>query len=222
MGEIHKNLEEVQTEYKNEYSKTIMYFVIKKIIDLLGSIIGLILLSPILIITAIAIKLDSKGPVFFIQERVGKNEQVFDMYKFRSMVIDAEEKLYKLKDKNEMSGPMFKMKDDPRITKIGRFIRKTSIDELPQLFNVLKGEMSLVGPRPNLPREVIKFTDYQKNKFLAKPGLTCYWQVMGRNNIDFEDWIELDIKYIRKRNTWEDIKLIFKTVGVLFGDDNAS
>jgi len=144
------------------------------------------------------------------------------MYKFRSMVIDAEEKLYKLKDKNEMSGPMFKMKDDPRITKIGRFIRKTSIDELPQLFNVLKGEMSLVGPRPNLPREVIKFTDYQKNKFLAKPGLTCYWQVMGRNNIDFEDWIELDIKYIRKRNTWEDIKLIFKTVGVLFGDDNAS
>ncbi len=144
------------------------------------------------------------------------------MYKFRSMVIDAEERLYKLKDKNEMSGPMFKMKDDPRITKIGRFIRKTSIDELPQLFNVLKGEMSLVGPRPNLPREVIKFTDYQKNKFLAKPGLTCYWQVMGRNNIDFEDWIELDIKYIRKRNTWEDIKLIFKTVGVLFGDDNAS
>ena len=222
MGEIHKNLEEVQTEYKNEYSKTIMYFVIKKIIDLLGSIIGLILLSPILIITAIAIKLDSKGPVFFIQERVGKNEQVFNMYKFRSMVIDAEEKLYKLKDKNEMSGPMFKMKDDPRITKIGRFIRKTSIDELPQLFNVLKGEMSLVGPRPNLPREVIKFTDYQKNKFLATPGLTCYWQVMGRNNIDFEDWIELDIKYIRKRNTWEDIKLIFKTVGVLFGDDNAS
>ncbi|HGG0416868.1 TPA: sugar transferase [Clostridium sporogenes] len=222
MGEIHKNLEKVQTEYKNEYSKTIMYFVIKKIIDLLGSIIGLILLSPILIITAIAIKLDSKGPVFFIQERVGKNEQAFNMYKFRSMVIDAEERLYKLKDKNEMSGPMFKMKDDPRITKIGRFIRKTSIDELPQLFNVLKGEMSLVGPRPNLPREVIKFTDYQKNKFLAKPGLTCYWQVMGRNNIDFEDWIELDIKYIRKRNTWEDIKLIFKTVGVLFGDDNAS
>ncbi len=163
-----------------------MYFVIKKIIDLLGSIIGLILLSPILIITAIAIKLDSKGPVFFIQERVGKNEQAFNMYKFRSMVIDAEEKLYKLKDKNEMSGPMFKMKDDPRITKIGRFIRKTSIDELPQLFNVLKGEMSLVGPRPNLPREVIKFTDYQKNKFLAKPGLTCYWQVMGRNNIDLK------------------------------------
>ncbi|MCW6074343.1 sugar transferase [Clostridium sporogenes] len=222
MGEIQKNLGKIQIEYKSEYSKNIMYFVIKRIVDLLGSIIGLILLSPILIIIAITIKLDSKGPVFFIQERVGKDGQVFSMYKFRSMVIDAEEKLFGLKDKNEMSGPMFKMKDDPRITKVGKFIRKTSIDELPQLFNVLKGEMSLVGPRPNLPREVIKFTDYQKDKLLVKPGLTCYWQVTGRNNIDFEEWIELDIKYIKERNTWTDIKLIFKTVRVLFGDKNAS
>ena len=222
MGEIQKNLGKIQIEYKSEYSKNMMYFVIKRIVDLLGSIIGLILLSPILIIIAITIKLDSKGPVFFIQERVGKDGQVFSMYKFRSMVIDAEEKLFGLKDKNEMSGPMFKMKDDPRITKVGKFIRKTSIDELPQLFNVLKGEMSLVGPRPNLPREVIKFTDYQKDKLLVKPGLTCYWQVTGRNNIDFEEWIELDIKYIKERNTWTDIKLIFKTVRVLFGDKNAS
>ncbi|HIG0359175.1 TPA: sugar transferase [Clostridium sporogenes] len=222
MGEIQKNLGKIQIEYKSEYSKNMMYFVIKRIVDLLGSIIGLILLSPILIIIAIAIKLDSKGPIFFIQERVGKYGQVFNMYKFRSMVIDAEEKLFGLKDQNEMSGPMFKMRNDPRITKVGKFIRKTSIDELPQLFNVLKGEMSLVGPRPNLPREVIKFTDYQKDKLLVKPGLTCYWQVTGRNNIDFEQWIELDIKYIRERNTWTDIKLIFKTVRVLFGDKNAS
>lgn len=222
MGEIHKNLEEDQIEYRSEYSKTIMYFVTKRIIDLLGSIIGLILLSPILIITAIVIKLDSKGPIFFIQERVGKDGECFNMYKFRSMVIDAEEKLYKLKDKNEMSGPMFKMKNDPRVTRVGGFIRRTSIDELPQLFNVLKGEMSLVGPRPNLPREVIKFTDYQKNKLLAQPGITCYWQVMGRNNIDFEQWIELDIKYVRYRSTWVDIKLIFKTVGLLLGDENAA
>ncbi|EPY2277490.1 sugar transferase [Clostridium sporogenes] len=222
MGEIHKNLEEDQIEYRSEYSKTIMYFVTKRIIDLLGSIIGLILLSPILIITAIVIKLDSKGPIFFIQERVGKDGECFNMYKFRSMVIDAEEKLYKLKDKNEMSGPMFKMKNDPRVTRVGGFIRRTSIDELPQLFNVLKGEMSLVGPRPNLPREVIKFTDYQKNKLLAQPGITCYWQVMGRNNIDFEQWIELDIKYVRDRSTWVDIKLIFKTVGLLLGDENAA
>ncbi len=201
MGEIHKNLEEDQIEYRSEYSKTIMYFVTKRIIDILGSIIGLLLLSPILIITAIVIKLDSKGPIFFIQERVGKNGEYFNMYKFRSMVIDAEEKLYQLKDKNEMSGPMFKMKNDPRVTRVGSFIRRTSIDELPQLFNVLKGEMSLVGPRPNLPREVIKFTDYQKDKLLAQPGITCYWQVMGRNNIDFEQWIELDVKYVRERST---------------------
>ncbi|MDU7252726.1 MAG: exopolysaccharide biosynthesis polyprenyl glycosylphosphotransferase [Clostridium sp.] len=222
MGEIHKNLEEDQIEYKSEYSKTIMYFVTKRIIDILGSIIGLLLLSPILIITAIVIKLDSKGSIFFIQERVGKNGEYFNMYKFRSMVIDAEEKLYQLKDKNEMSGPMFKMKNDPRVTRIGSFIRRTSIDELPQLFNVLKGEMSLVGPRPNLPREVIKFTDYQKDKLLAQPGITCYWQVMGRNNIDFEQWIELDVKYVRERSTWVDIKLIFKTVGLLLGDENAA
>ncbi|AJD32670.1 exopolysaccharide biosynthesis polyprenyl glycosylphosphotransferase [Clostridium sporogenes] len=222
MGEIHKNLEEDQIEYRSEYSKTIMYFVTKRIIDILGSIIGLLLLSPILIITAIVIKLDSKGPIFFIQERVGKNGEYFNMYKFRSMVIDAEEKLYQLKDKNEMSGPMFKMKNDPRVTRVGSFIRRTSIDELPQLFNVLKGEMSLVGPRPNLPREVIKFTDYQKDKLLAQPGITCYWQVMGRNNIDFEQWIELDVKYVRERSTWVDIKLIFKTVGLLLGDENAA
>ncbi|EPY2289512.1 sugar transferase [Clostridium sporogenes] len=222
MGEIHKNLEEDQIEYRSEYSKTIMYFVTKRIIDILGSIIGLLLLSPILIITAIVIKLDSKGPIFFIQERVGKNGEYFNMYKFRSMVIDAEEKLYQLKDKNEMSGPMFKMKNDPRVTRVGSFIRRTSIDELPQLFNVLKGEMSLVGPRPNLPREVVKFTDYQKDKLLAQPGITCYWQVMGRNNIDFEQWIELDVKYVRERSTWVDIKLIFKTVGLLLGDENAA
>ena len=214
--------EEDQIEYRSEYSKTIMYFVTKRIIDILGSIIGLLLLSPILIITAIVIKLDSKGPIFFIQERVGKNGEYFNMYKFRSMVIDAEEKLYQLKDKNEMSGPMFKMKNDPRVTRVGSFIRRTSIDELPQLFNVLKGEMSLVGPRPNLPREVIKFTDYQKDKLLAQPGITCYWQVMGRNNIDFEQWIELDVKYVRERSTWVDIKLIFKTVGLLLGDENAA
>ncbi len=197
------------------------YYFIKKIIDTVGSLCGIIFLSPVLIITAIAIKLDSPGPVFFSQERVGEKGKLFKMYKFRSMCVDAECKLEKLKDKNEMSGPMFKMKCDPRVTKVGQFIRRTSIDELPQLFNVIKGEMSLVGPRPNLPREVIKFTKYQKTKLLAKPGLTCYWQTMGRSNIDFETWIQLDIKYIEERNTLVDIKLILKTVRVLFGDDGA-
>ncbi|WP_390622770.1 sugar transferase [Clostridium tetanomorphum] len=208
--------------YENKYEKSNGYFILKRTIDILGSLCGLILLSPIIIITAIAIKLDSEGPVFFSQERVGQNGTIFKMYKFRSMVTNAEEILHQLKDKNEMSGPMFKIKKDPRITKVGHFIRKTSIDELPQLINVLKGEMSLVGPRPNLPREVIKFTDYQKTKLLAKPGLTCYWQVMGRNSIDFEQWMELDVRYVEERSIWVDIKLIIKTFGVLFGDENAS
>jgi lipopolysaccharide/colanic/teichoic acid biosynthesis glycosyltransferase len=137
------------------------------------------------------------------------------------MVVDAEKILDKLADKNEMSGPMFKMKEDPRITKIGKFIRKTSFDELPQLFNVIKGDMSLVGPRPNLPREVVKFNGYQRNKLLVKPGLTCYWQVMGRNEIGFEEWMRLDIKYIKERSTLLDIKLIFKTFGAFFEDDGA-
>lgn len=205
-----------------EFQKSSMYYFIKRCIDILGALCGIIILSPLLIIVAILIKLDSKGPILFSQKRVGINGKTFEMYKFRSMVTNAEELLYKLKDKNEMSGPMFKMKEDPRITKVGKFIRKTSIDELPQLFNVLKGEMSLVGPRPNLPREVMYFTDYQRLKLLAKPGLTCYWQVSGRSSIGFEKWMELDIKYIRERSTWVDIKLIFKTVGVLFGDENAA
>lgn len=206
---------------KEEYEKSYLYFFVKRIIDIVASLLGIIVLSPVFIITAIAIKLDSKGPVFFGQQRVGQYGKLFKMYKFRSMVTNAEELLEKLKNNNEMSGPMFKMTDDPRITKIGRFIRKTSIDELPQLVNVLKGEMSLVGPRPNLPKEVEEFEPWMKDKLIAKPGLTCYWQVMGRNSIDFEDWMKLDIKYVKERNTWLDIKLIFKTVGVLFGDENA-
>ena len=128
----------------------------------------------------------------------------------------------KLKEQNEMSGPMFKMKDDPRITKVGKFIRKTSIDELPQLVNVLKGDMSLVGPRPSLPNEVKEFETWMLKRLNVKPGLTCYWQVSGRNNIDFEDWMKLDVKYVNERSFWLDIKLIFKTVFVLFGDRNAA
>ncbi|MBS5955241.1 MAG: sugar transferase, partial [Paraclostridium bifermentans] len=139
-----------------------------------------------------------------------------------SMVSNAEELKAKLMEQNEMSGPMFKMKHDPRITRVGKFIRKTSIDELPQLINILKGEMSLVGPRPSLPKEVAKFEKWMLERLEVKPGLTCYWQVMGRNDIDFEDWMKLDIKYVHDRNFWLDIKLIFKTFFVLFGDESAS
>lgn len=198
-----------------------LYNFSKRVIDFVGSLCGLILLSPIWLIVGILIKMESKGPIIFSQKRVGLNGVEFDIYKFRSMVVNAEELKKKLAKHNEMSGPMFKMKDDPRITKIGKFIRKTSIDELPQLINVLKGEMSLVGPRPSLPDEVKKFEDWMLTRLEVKPGLTCYWQVSGRNNIDFEDWMLLDIKYVNERSLWLDIKLVFKTFFVLFGDKNA-
>ena len=197
------------------------YEVIKRVIDVVCSFVGVLVLSPLFVVIAIIIKFTSKGPVFFSQKRVGRDGKEFKMYKFRSMVVNAEELKEKLVAQNEMSGPMFKMKDDPRVTKVGKFIRKTSIDELPQLFNVLKGDMSLVGPRPSLPKEVAQFEDWMYRRLEVKPGLTCYWQVSGRNNIDFEDWMKLDIKYVDERSTWIDIKLIFKTVFVLFGDKNA-
>lgn len=198
------------------------YEFIKRLIDIIVSSLGLVILSPILLIVVISIKLESKGPIFFSQKRIGINGNEFNMFKFRSMVVNAEELKEKLASKNEMSGPMFKMKDDPRITKVGKFIRKTSIDEIPQLFNVLKGEMSLVGPRPSLPNEVKEFEEWMLKRLEVKPGLTCYWQVMGRSNIEFEEWMKLDVRYVNERNTWIDIKLIFKTFFVLFGDENAA
>lgn len=194
----------------------------KRLIDIIGSLVGLVVASPILLVVAILIKVESKGPVVFSQKRVGLDGKEFDMYKLRSMVVNAEELKKKLEAQNEMSGPMFKIKDDPRITKVGKFIRKTSIDELAQLVNVLKGDMSLVGPRPSLPNEVAEFEEWMLERLEVKPGLTCYWQVMGRNKIGFEEWMRLDIKYVRERSFWLDIKLIFKTFFVLFGDENAS
>lgn len=199
----------------------LVYNASKRLIDILLSLVGLVIVSPIMLIVAILIKLESSGPIIFSQKRVGLNGKEFNMLKFRSMVQNAEELKEKLQKQNEMSGPMFKMKEDPRVTKVGRFIRKTSIDELPQLINVLKGEMSLVGPRPSLPKEVAKFEPWMLERLNVKPGLTCYWQVSGRNNIDFEDWMKLDIKYVKDRNLVLDIKLIFKTFFVLFGDKNA-
>ncbi|SHE37204.1 sugar transferase [Clostridium fallax] len=211
-------------DLKKERGKDTRFFYnfTKRIIDIMGSFVGLLLLSPLMIIISILIKTESKGPIIFKQVRVGKNGKTFKMYKFRSMVNNAEELKSKLEDKNEMSGPMFKIKDDPRVTKIGKFIRKTSIDELPQLVNVLKGEMSLVGPRPSLEKEVAQFEDWMNKRLEVKPGLTCYWQVEGRNDIDFEEWMKLDVKYVEDRSTWLDIKLIFKTFFVLFGDEHAS
>ncbi|OBR89883.1 UDP-N-acetylgalactosamine-undecaprenyl-phosphate N-acetylgalactosaminephosphotransferase [Clostridium ragsdalei P11] len=221
MTELQSRPMEVTVENMEKYEKSTAYYFVKRSMDLILSFIGIIAFSPMMLMVAIAIKLDSRGPVIFSQMRVGMNGKPFKMYKFRSMVDDAEELLVNLRSKNEMTGPMFKIKKDPRITRVGKFIRRTSIDELPQLFNVIKGDMSLVGPRPNLPHEVIKFTEYQKTKLIVKPGLTCYWQVMGRSSIDFDDWMRLDLEYIRDRSTMLDIKLIFKTLGVFFGDENA-
>ncbi|KLV31848.1 sugar transferase [Priestia megaterium] len=198
------------------------YIVTKRFIDVMGSLFGIILLSWLFILIAVAIKIeDPKGPVFFRQKRVGKNGTEFDMYKMRSMVSNAEELLESLLEQNEVSGAMFKMKNDPRITKIGRFIRKTSIDELPQLWNVLKGDMSLVGPRPPLPREVKEYTPYQKQRLLVTPGCTGLWQVSGRNNIGFEEMVELDLQYIQKRTFVFDLHIIFKTVKCMLFPNSA-
>lgn len=200
-----------------------VYLFFKRAMDIIGSLCGIILLSPLLIIVALAIKIeDPRGSIFFSQQRCGKDNKLFPMYKFRSMVSNAEELLEELMEHNEMDGPVFKIKDDPRITRVGKFIRKTSIDELPQLFNIFMGHMSIVGPRPAIPHEVAEYSHYHKQRLLVKPGLTCIWQVSGRNSIGFDEWMEMDLEYIEKRNLWMDIKLIFKTVGVLFGDENAS
>lgn len=221
MQELQRSSRVSQVELARKYDRNIGYLIIKRIIDIMGALCGILLLSPLMIVVGIWVKLDSKGPIFFTQERVGQYGNIFKMFKFRSMCTDAEYLLDKLQGENEMSGPMFKMKEDPRVTKVGKFIRKTSIDELPQLFNILKGEMSLVGPRPSLPKEVEQFTAFQRQRLIAKPGLTCYWQVRGRSDVSFEEWMEMDVQYLMERNTLVDIGLIFKTVGVLFGDEGA-
>ncbi|EEM68724.1 MULTISPECIES: sugar transferase [Bacillus cereus group] len=198
------------------------YLITKRYMDVIGALVGLILLSPVFLIVAILIKYeDPKGTVLFKQVRIGKGGKEFYMYKFRSMVTDAEEKLKDLLEYNEVSGAMFKMKEDPRITKIGKFIRRTSIDELPQLINVLQGEMSLVGPRPPLLREVKEYTSYDKQRLLVTPGCTGLWQVSGRSNLSFEQMVELDVYYIIQRNIMFDIKILLRTVKVLLKSNDA-
>ncbi|MCG3084808.1 sugar transferase [Anoxybacillus sp. LAT_35] len=198
------------------------YLIAKRTMDIIGAMIGLISLSWLFLIVAVLIKLeDPKGPVFFKQIRVGKDGKQFYMYKFRSMVTDAEKRLKELLNYNEVSGAMFKMKNDPRVTKVGKFIRKTSIDELPQLWNVLKGDMSLVGPRPPLPREVAQYTEYDKQRLLVTPGCTGLWQVSGRSNVGFEKMVELDLKYIRERSLLYDLKIILKTIKIMVKPNSA-
>lgn len=196
-----------------------LYWIGRRAQDIVLSLLALIVLWPFMLLVALVIWVDSPGasPVF-AQDRVGRDGKVFRFLKFRSMVPNAEAKLHELLDQNEMDGPVFKIREDPRITRVGRFIRRTSIDELPQLLNILKGDMSIVGPRPALPREVAQYNEYQRQRLYVTPGLTCYWQIQPhRNELSFDEWLELDLKYVRERSFWTDWKIIFRTVGAVLG-----
>ncbi|HJA72730.1 MAG TPA: sugar transferase [Candidatus Limosilactobacillus faecipullorum] len=198
------------------------YLFIKRLFDIVASCLGLIVLSPIFLITAICIKVnDPKGPVFYTQTRVGKNGKQFRMFKFRSMVSNADELLAKLRSQNEVNGAMFKIKNDPRITSVGRVIRKYSIDELPQLINVINGTMSIVGPRPPLPYEVAEYTEYDRQRLLVTPGATGMWQVGGRNDVNFDEMVRLDLTYIQNRSVWLDFIIILKTIKIMIKPNGA-
>ena len=190
------------------------YWVLRRAQDIVFSLLALILLAPLARLISLAIVLDSPGDgAIFRQRRVGRDGKPFWLYKFRTMCPDAEEQLNELLSQNQMDGPVFKIKGDPRITRVGRFLRKTSLDELPQLLNVLRGDMSIVGPRPALPREVELYSDYQRQRLYVTPGLSCYWQIAPhRNEMSFDEWVALDLKYIQERSFWVDWKIIFLTV----------
>lgn len=195
--------------------------VVKRGMDLVGSTLVLLLTAPLLLLVALAIRLEDRGPVLFVQERSGLYGRRFPMYKFRSMVVDAEARRDEVAHLNEMTGPVFKMKADPRVTRVGRIIRKLSIDELPQLYNVLRGEMSLVGPRPPIPEEVAQYARWQMRRLSMKPGVTCIWQVSGRNEVDFDTWMRLDLEYIDNWSLFLDLKLLLRTVPVVFAGSGA-
>ena len=194
------------------------YLLCKRILDVSFSLLALLLIGPFILLLALVIFIDDPhGSPFFTQPRVGYHGREFKFYKLRSMVCNAEDLVPNLREQNEMDGPAFKIEDDPRITRLGRFIRKCSIDELPQFINVLKGDMSVVGPRPPLPREVAEYTPYQMQRLSVRPGLTCIWQTQPRRNeMSFDKWVELDMKYIQSRSFLLDLKLVLKTVYVMF------
>lgn len=197
---------------KDKLERQYVYIYLKRFFDVILSLIGLIVLAIPFLIIAAFVKFCDGGPVLYTQERVGKDGRRFQIYKFRSMYVDAGKLLEKLKEQNEVTGPMFKMKNDPRITSVGRFLRKTSLDELPQLWNVLRGDMSLVGPRPPLPREVAKYSEYDLQRLWVIPGCTGLWQATERNNVGFEEMVKLDLEYIQKRSLLFDAKIILLTV----------
>lgn len=189
--------------------------------DILLSATALVCLLPVFLATAIAIKAEDSGPVFFSQLRAGRNLKPFKIYKFRSMQMDADARFLEMLKNNEQTGHAFKIKNDPRITKVGKFIRKFSIDELPQLINIIKGDMSIVGPRPILPFQMEECNEYEKQRLVVQPGLTCYWQIGGRADIKWEEWVELDLDYIENMGLWTDIKIILKTIPAVFDREGA-
>lgn len=210
------------TTYKDVYKqKSLAYKFAKRAFDIIASSFALVVLSPLLLLTALAIVIEDGGPVLFTQQRAGKDLKPFKIYKFRSMYRNAEAQFAKMQEQNEQTGHAFKIKDDPRVTKVGKFIRKYSIDELPQLLNIIKGDMSIVGPRPILQSQMEECNPYEQQRLIVRPGLTCYWQVSGRANIKWEEWVELDLRYIRDMNALEDIKLIFRTIPAVFDSDGA-
>lgn len=214
--------DEINLEIISGSKKRYVYRLLKRLIDIVASTIGMILLLPVFIVVAVMIKIDDpKAPIFFIQVRVGKKGKQFKMYKFRSMCVGAEEKLIELLEFNEIKGAMFKMKKDPRVTVIGKFIRQTSIDELPQLWNIFIGNMTLVGPRPPLPREVIEYSSYDKQRLVVKPGCTGLWQISGRNGLHFDEMVKLDIEYINRSSIILDIVIILKTPIAMLKSKNA-
>ncbi|MCL2018750.1 MAG: sugar transferase [Oscillospiraceae bacterium] len=210
-----KSEENLKTEKRRAYT------VVKRTLDVLVSFFGLVLLLPFFLVIIIVIRIDSKGKAVFTQTRIGKDGKPFKFYKFRSMCDDAERKRAELMHLNERDGPAFKINKDPRITAVGAFIRKYSIDELPQLLNILKGDMSFVGPRPPLPCEVEQYSEFHKKRLDIRGGLTCYWQISGRSNITFDDWVKMDIKYIEEMSFYTDLKIFLKTFKVVFARKGA-
>lgn len=199
----------------------IRYRFAKRAFDIVGSSLLLVLLAPVFLVIAVCVAATSPGPIFYRSTRVGLCGRKFPFIKFRSMRQDADKMLEALKQQNEKDGPIFKIKDDPRITPIGRFIRKYSLDELPQIYSVLIGDMSLVGPRPPIIREVEQYDDHALGRLLVKPGISCYWQIMGRSNLTFQEWIELDLRYIREMSFWNDLLILLKTPGSVLKGDGA-